>query len=261
MSDENAACPTIGRMMCLPKRITMPVSASTTNDSPIVQCATRSTLEKRSIRRPGERVVGLDRPLGEVEEDEDRERDEQDDAAAERDDPVAHLAPLVARALDEDVGLAAGHRGVLRLGAHVVPGRRLVPVRCRGAPAAGVGAGAACCAAGAGCCAGAAGCCAEAATGSHAASATTSAPIPLAILVVIVVSPVLFLLGHGAPVVVLHVGTRGERLLPLRLVALELVARVGLVVLLARVGLAGLLGDFRASGEDRGRREGGREQR
>ena len=52
VSPAKAAWPTIGRMMCLPKRITMPVRASTTKDSPIVQCATRSTLEKRSISRP-----------------------------------------------------------------------------------------------------------------------------------------------------------------------------------------------------------------
>lgn len=50
--DAKAAWPTIGRMTYLPKRITMPVRASTTKDRPIVQCATRSTLEKRSICRP-----------------------------------------------------------------------------------------------------------------------------------------------------------------------------------------------------------------
>ncbi len=40
---------------------------------------------------PRQRVVRPDGPLGEVEEHEDRERDEEDDPAVERDRPVAQL--------------------------------------------------------------------------------------------------------------------------------------------------------------------------
>ena len=60
---ENTDAPSTGNSTYLPNRMMMPVTASTTKEIAMVQCAMRSTLLKRSIRRPLGLSCSLNGPL------------------------------------------------------------------------------------------------------------------------------------------------------------------------------------------------------